>query len=192
MPRHSFHVSELEAENKMYCPTCNKFINLDLVDAQESTELLCICNTALCVSCKTNSHPGYSCAENRAIIAGDDALLLEYARREGWKQCPGCNTMIELTVGCNHITCGSCNHEFCFSCLSPWDQRSHQCSSGTCAIWDEDRLLAAGEARVEAQEVAMQQPISARAREVRVQQAMRALRENEGCCHQWVRRNGYL
>ena len=100
--------------------------------------------------------------------------------------------MIELTVGCNHITCGSCNHEFCFSCLSPWDQRSHQCSSGTCAIWDEDRLLAAGEARVEAQEVAMQQPISARAREVRVQQAMRALRENEGCCHQWVRRNGYL
>ena len=84
-------VAELEATNKMYCPTCNKFINLDLVDAQESTDLLCVCETALCVSCKTVAHPRFTCEENQAIVAGDDTLLLEHARTQGWKQCPNCS-----------------------------------------------------------------------------------------------------
>ncbi|KAL7541102.1 hypothetical protein ACHAXR_010627 [Thalassiosira sp. AJA248-18] len=181
-------MAELQATNKMYCPSCNKFINLDLVDAQESTDLLCVCSTALCISCKTIAHPRLTCAENRAIASGDDTLLLEYARREGWKQCPNCSVMIELTHGCNHISCASCRHEFCFTCLSRWG--GHQCSSGRCDVWDEDRLLAAGEARVDAEENAMQRPIPVLARRERVQQAMRALRENEGCHHNWVRRNG--
>ena len=83
-------LAELGATNKMYCPSCNVFINLDLVDSQESTDLLCVCGTALCISCKTLSHPRFTCVENRAIASGDDALLLEVATREGWKQCPQC------------------------------------------------------------------------------------------------------
>ncbi|KAL7546994.1 hypothetical protein ACHAWF_010310 [Thalassiosira exigua] len=183
-------MTELEATNKMYCPNCNKFINLDLIDAQESTELLCVCSTALCISCKSTAHPRFSCAENRAISSGDDDLLLEMSQRAGWKQCPGCNTMIELAHGCNHMTCATCRYEFCYKCLSPWG--GGQCSSGNCEVWDEDRLLAAGEARVEAEENARRRPMPAVVREERVQQAMRALRENEGCDHEWVRRNGYL
>lgn len=181
---------ELEATNKMYCPNCSKFINLDLVDSQESTDLLCVCNIALCISCKTTAHPRFTCAENRAIASGDDTLLLESARREGWKQCPRCNAMIELIHGCNHINCASCRHEFCFNCLSPWGGR--QCSSGRCDVWDEDRLYAAGEARVQAEENAMQRHMPAAARQERVEQAMLALQENEGCDHEWVRRRGNL
>ena len=181
---------EREASSKMYCPTCNKFINLDYVDAQESTELMCICETVLCISCKSNSHQRFTCAENRAIMDGDDTLLLEVARQEGWKQCPNCNTMIELTHGCNHITCSTCDHQFCFQCLSPWGDRT--CSTGACAVWEEDRLLAAGEARVAAEEDALQRAIPAVAREQRVQRAIVALQENEGCNHEWVRRRGYL
>ena len=183
-------MAERDANNKMYCPVCNKFINLDLVDVQESTELMCVCETVICISCKTASHPMFTCAENEAVIAGDDALLLERAREEGWKQCPACNVMIELTHGCNHITCRNCDQQFCFSCLSPWGD--DQCSSGRCAVWDEDRLFAAGEARVEAEENALQRARPAVAREERVRRAMHALRENEGCDHQWVRRYGYL
>ena len=73
-------MTELEASNKMYCPTCSKFINLDYVDAKESTELVCICETVLCVSCKSASHPKFTCDENKAIIGGDETLLLEVAR----------------------------------------------------------------------------------------------------------------
>jgi hypothetical protein len=182
-------MSERKAKNKMYCPTCNKFINLDFVDAQEATELMCTCKTVLCVSCKSNSHPMFSCAENRAAINGNDTLLLEVARQEGWKQCPMCNAMIELSHGCNHITCSCCDHEFCFQCLSPWGMRS--CSIGACTVWDEARLLAAGKARIEAKENAMQMAIPAVAHVERVQQAMCALQENEGCSHRWVRRWGH-
>ena len=79
-------IVEREATNKMFCPSCNKFINLDYVDAQDSSELICICDTALCISCKTVAHPRYSCIENRAVIDCDDTLLLEVARENGWKQ----------------------------------------------------------------------------------------------------------
>ena len=177
-------LAEREATNKMYCPSCNMFINLDLVDAQESTDLLCMCGTSLCVSCKTVSHPRFTCAENRSIAEGDDTLLLEHARQEGWKQCPSCNVMIELTHGCNHITCCSCDHQFCFLCLSPWG--GNQCSTRRCAVWDEDRLLTAGEARADAAEV------PPAARQQAVQHAMRALRANEGCRHNWTKRWGNL
>lgn len=183
-------ISEREATNKMYCPTCNKFINLDYVVAHDSTELVCTCKTVLCVNCKSISHPRFSCDENRAAIDGDDTLLHEMARQEGWKQCPMCNAMIELSYGCNHITCSCCDHEFCFQCLSPWGVRT--CSTGACTVWDEARLLAAGEARVEAEENAMQRAIPAVARVERVQLAMRALLENERCDHRWVRRWGNL
>lgn len=98
--------------------------------------------------------------------------------------------MIELSHGCNHITCASCQHEFCFNCLAHWGGR--QCSTGNCEVWDEDRLLAAGEARVDAEDEMQQRPIPVAARQQRVRQAMQALRENEGCLHNWVRRNGRL
>ena len=58
----TLRMSEREASSKMYCPTCNKFINLDYVDAQESTELMCICETVLCIRCKSKSHPRFTCA----------------------------------------------------------------------------------------------------------------------------------
>lgn len=152
-------IVERKATNKMYCPSCNKFINLDYGDAQDSTELICIC--VLCIICKFIAHPHFSCIENRAIIDGDDTLLLEVAQEEGWKQCPKCNVMIELSNGCNHISCSYCDNQFCFQCLLPWGGQT--CSSGACEVWDETRLLAAGEARVEAKENARQMVIPAAA-----------------------------
>ena len=186
----TLRMAEREASSKMYCPTCNKFINLDFVDAQQSAELVCICETVLCISCKSKSHPKFTCAENRVIMDGDDTLLLEVARQEGWKQCPKCNVMIELAHGCNHITCSNCGWEFCFQCLSPWGDQT--CSTRRCDVWDEGRLMAAGEARVAAEENALQRIIPPIAREQHVQRRMLALQENEGCNHQWVRRRGYL
>ncbi|KNZ74599.1 putative E3 ubiquitin-protein ligase [Termitomyces sp. J132] len=40
------------------------------------------------------------------------------SEREGWKNCPGCNTLIEKTEGCDHMTCRTpaCNTHFCYVC----------------------------------------------------------------------------
>ena len=133
-------MTELEATNKMYCPSCSRFINLDLVDATDSSDLICVCSAILCVSCKTVGHNDMSCETNlrRQRVGEEEVLAL--AERDGWKRCPGCRAMIELTMGCNHITCALCSHEFCFNCLRPWDTGRGICSSGGCAVWEEDRL----------------------------------------------------
>ena len=110
------------------------------------------------------------------------------SRAEGWKQCPNCSIVIELVVRCNHMTCFTCDYEFCFSCLRHWDG---DLCLGQSELWEEDRLVAAGEARVQAQEEAAQQRMPAHDRRVLLEAEMNALRANEGCTHTWVHRNGY-
>jgi len=39
------------------------------------------------------------------------------------KQCPGCQRPIEKNEGCDHMTCITCRHEFCWRCMKPW--RTH-------------------------------------------------------------------
>jgi hypothetical protein len=184
-------VKEIEAKNKMYCPSCSAFLNLDLVDSTFATDLLCGCGIALCMVCKTSAHPGLSCSENQFGDPGLDESILKLSREEGWKQCPSCSSMIELRYGCNHMTCAHCRHEFCFNCLQQWNASNAQCSSGRCELWDEDRLIEAGEARVQQEEaargVALPQPV----RQERLRFAVAGLRANEICDHDWVRIQGY-
>jgi IBR domain, a half RING-finger domain len=184
-------VEEIEAQNKMYCPACSCFFNLDLIDSSTCSDLICGCGTAICTSCKTAAHAGYTCGENQAVTAGSDDLVLELSRAEGWKQCPSCAAMIELRSGCNHMTCANCRHEFCYNCLRQWNSRSGQCSSGSCELWDEGRLLEAGEARVQQEEAARGAALPRVLREQRLRHAVEGLRANEVCTHDWRRSGGY-
>eukprot|EP00548_Thalassiothrix_antarctica_P012802 CAMPEP_0194173398 /NCGR_PEP_ID=MMETSP0154-20130528/7742_1 /TAXON_ID=1049557 /ORGANISM="Thalassiothrix antarctica, Strain L6-D1" /LENGTH=180 /DNA_ID=CAMNT_0038886451 /DNA_START=16 /DNA_END=556 /DNA_ORIENTATION=+ len=124
-------------------------------------------------------------------MTGDDELLLDLSKQEGWKQCPSCSILIELRSGCNHITCQNCTEEFCYRCLKPWSKDNGMCSSGECEVWDEDRLVEAGEARVQQLEAARGGRIfPERIRQERMARAVAALRANETCQHEWGRRDG--
>jgi hypothetical protein len=118
-------------------------------------------------------------------------MVLELSREQGWKQCPKCSVLIELRSGCNHMTCTNCSHEFCYRCLQEWNTRRAQCSSGACELWDEDRLVEAGEARVQQEEAAHGMRLAEPVRRERLHNAMAGLRLNEVCVHQWVRHQGY-
>jgi len=41
------------------------------------------------------------------------------------RACPKCGLLINLTEGCRHMTCTTCNAEFCFICLSRWTGNGH-------------------------------------------------------------------
>lgn len=179
---------EIQAVNKMYCPSCNRFINLDSFDF--SGLCVCDCGAELCLSCRSAAHPLFTCEQNKAAIGTDNnESLLALAQELGWKQCPNCSIMIEFITGCNHMECTACRHHFCFQCLSSWDKANTRCSSRRCELWEEDRLLEAGEARVRAMEAnqGIALPVAQRGRYV--QNAMDALRVNEVCNHQWERHN---
>ncbi|EAW06656.1 uncharacterized protein ACLA_083510 [Aspergillus clavatus NRRL 1] len=63
--------------------------------------------------CKRAAHEG-DCPD-------EDEEVLQLSEREGWRRCFQCRKVIELGVGCNHITC-RCGAEFCYVCGTKWRQ----------------------------------------------------------------------
>ncbi|KAK5123559.1 hypothetical protein LTR85_002597 [Meristemomyces frigidus] len=119
---------ELDDTNRLYCrvPTCSAYIGVGLRFGDAGT---CVkCDAKTCVHCKNAAHAG-DCAQDQAT---QDTLKL--ATEEGWKKCPKCERMIELTFGCNHMIC-FCRAQFCYVCRAPW-------KTCLCPQWDPNRLLA--------------------------------------------------
>ncbi|KAI1269922.1 hypothetical protein F5Y18DRAFT_372016 [Xylariaceae sp. FL1019] len=118
---------EYETTNRTYChrTECGVFIPLGFI---EDDRALCPkCHVETCIHCKKQTHPD-NCPEDhelqRVVNMGED---------NGWKQCIKCKSMIELTIGCYHMTC-RCKHQFCYLCGVEWKK----CR---CPQWDEARLV---------------------------------------------------
>jgi len=174
------------AKDRIYCcsQTCSAFLGSS-VEKGRLVGVNCTapgCRTSTCPRCKQVAHPNeLDCSANKAT---DEVRAL--ARQEGWQTCPGCHTVVELDVGCYHMTC-RCRTQFCYLCAMPWKR----C---TCPQWDERRLLATAAHRLENQ-------IGARAVQMRndaplqferrVQRVAENLRTNHNCVtHSWRYRSG--
>ncbi|KAF2442409.1 hypothetical protein P171DRAFT_417546 [Karstenula rhodostoma CBS 690.94] len=89
---------ELETPDRTYCSMaeCAKWIKRDNTEAGVATCPRCAQKT--CANCKQKQHEGL-CPTDSAVKA-----LLTLAEKKQCKSCPQCKNMVELTVGCYHIT----------------------------------------------------------------------------------------
>ncbi|THU83845.1 hypothetical protein K435DRAFT_784054, partial [Dendrothele bispora CBS 962.96] len=160
---------------RIYCPnpTCSKFLGSSVVHTSHVTCTRCW--TSVCTSCRQPAH-WEDCADNTAL-----QQVKDLATQHGWQTCPGCHAIVELNIGCYHMTC-RCRTEFCYLCAARW-------KNCTCPQWEEQRLLTTAAMRVERE-------VGQNAREARpdvfqrrVEQRVAQLRDRHDCYpHRWLTR----
>ena len=136
---------EFSTLKRVYCssPTCSRFLG-PLSEGDFASKVYTCpgleCWRETCGKCRQehNGDWGHVCRPD-----ADATEVLELSRASGWSRCPGCSQMIELNVGCFHMTC-RCRTEFCYLCRARW-------KTCPCPQWDESRLFSAAEERVDAQ-----------------------------------------
>ncbi|KAL0843508.1 hypothetical protein Bca101_016753 [Brassica carinata] len=99
------------------------------------------CRGLFCVDCKVQWHGKVSCTEYKKLHPNppsDDVKLSSLANNKTWCQCDKCLHVIELTQGCNHITC-RCGYEFCYHCGGEWNKETGTCAKH-CPTLDEEYI----------------------------------------------------
>ncbi len=89
---------EFQTSDRTYCSrqVCSTFIPpVDITGEQATCKQ---CGTQTCTICKNNAHDG-DCPQDVAT-----QQVLEIARENGWQRCYICRRLVELDVGCNHMT----------------------------------------------------------------------------------------
>ena len=97
------------------------------------------CATVFCFQCEKLSHQPCSCElydkwVEKACAESENVKWIA----ANTKKCPGCHKAIEKNQGCNHMTCLSCKHDFCWVCLGDW--KSHGSNTGgyyKCNVYEE-------------------------------------------------------
>ena len=89
---------EYKTSDRTYCsrPTCSSFIATVNITNERAT--CSNCGTQTCTICKNNAHDG-DCPQDVAT-----QQVLEAAHEHGWQRCYNCRRLVELDVGCNHMT----------------------------------------------------------------------------------------
>lgn len=87
--------------DRVYCSNrqCGKFLPPSLIDSGTRAAACKICGTRTCCICNNEYHKTSDCPEDL-----DLRKTRELALANGWQTCPGCNVLVQLRTGCNHMT----------------------------------------------------------------------------------------
>ena len=97
--------------NARWCPTAGCDTVLKRGKGKGADKLKCNnCKRSLCFSCNEVWHEGRTCEQ------AANGVMAAYRRSHDVRQCPECNTTIERSEGCNHMTCTRCRFQFCWLC----------------------------------------------------------------------------
>lgn len=112
------------------CPTTNCSFSFINERADQFTTQCPQCKKEYCAKCLTPHSATVTCKQaeaDKALVNDKNAQerAVEQWKREHTRECPQCNSSIEKNEGCNHMTCRSCKHEFCWKCLRPYAERGH-------------------------------------------------------------------
>jgi ariadne-1 len=106
------------------------------VDTGEGGFVTCGGGHTFCTACKhPDAHAPAPCALVRQwqIKCDDDSETMNWLHTHT-QDCPQCKSTIEKNGGCNHMTCRSCQHQFCWVCAGPW--AAHGDSYYSCSKYD--------------------------------------------------------
>ena len=95
-------------------------------------DISCECGERFCFGCNKDAHKPVDCDLLQTWM--DCLSEYENIADNNWmkvntKKCPKCKVPIEKNHGCMHMTCSSCNYEFCWLCLGNY--RNHERERGT-------------------------------------------------------------
>ena len=105
-----------------WCPEPGCEYLFQQIDASiQLNEVECRCGTVFCFKCERLSHSPCSCEDYESWLmkASAESENVKWIMANT-KKCPGCHKAIEKNQGCNHMTCLTCRHEFCWICMGPW------------------------------------------------------------------------
>ncbi|KAJ7096690.1 hypothetical protein B0H15DRAFT_826053 [Mycena belliarum] len=139
------HQKLLNSTPHIYCPNpkCSAIVQTP-EDTDDPKAVCPSCHLLMCAVCRVAWHNGTRFTQASALPpeerSPEDRLLLELAKAKNWRRCPNCCAIIELTTGCNHISC-RCGTHFCFKCGSLTTTKGACLRVPACELWDEDMLL---------------------------------------------------
>lgn len=103
-------------------PGCGECALAKDADAAGANVASCdTCQTSFCFKCGEEPHAPVACE----VLTKWQEKCRNESETANWilantKPCPKCSSRIEKNQGCNHMTCSSCRHEFCWICMGDW------------------------------------------------------------------------
>jgi len=111
------------------CPKCNVFVVVDRDEYESTGKVSCPrqgCRDYRCKKCSklVRLNEKHTCGGSiffrfwKRRVRDDTAQLDKLIKKKKWKRCPGCQTPMEKTEGCNHMICiaPECRTHFCYRC----------------------------------------------------------------------------
>jgi len=88
------------------------------------------CQNEMCKLCKQSYHG----EREKCSKVNDLTLWARGSSRHRIRNCPNCKVLIEKELGCPHMICNSCGHEFCWICSLKFESLTHLLSTPFCVF----------------------------------------------------------